>query len=67
MGEAAKAVDVQAYTVKDFCAAYGVGRSTVYEEIKAGRLRTVKVGARTLIPVDSARAWFEQLPEGNAA
>lgn len=33
-----------------------VGRSTLYRLIGDGRLQTVKIGRRTLIPVSSIRA-----------
>jgi excisionase family DNA binding protein len=33
----------------------GIGRSKLYELIKAGEIETVKIGASTLIPVDSLR------------
>ncbi|MEN2787559.1 helix-turn-helix domain-containing protein [Sphingomonas qilianensis] len=36
--------------------ALGLGRTTVYQLIKAGRLKTVKVGRRTLVRADSIRA-----------
>lgn len=39
-----------AYGVADACQRLGVGRTTIYELIKAGELRPVKIGARTLIP-----------------
>jgi hypothetical protein len=39
----------RARTVKQFCADYGVGKTLTYAEMKAGRLRAVKVGFRTLI------------------
>lgn len=52
---------IEAYTIPDFCRAYGVGRSYTYEEIKAGRLRIVKAGRRTLIPAADARAWLATL------
>jgi excisionase family DNA binding protein len=48
-----------AYRVEEFGAAAGVGRSTVYEEISAGRLKAVKCGSRTLIPADAAEAWLK--------
>lgn len=39
------------YSVPDACAALGgMGRSWLYEQIKAGRIRAVKLGARTLVP-----------------
>jgi excisionase family DNA binding protein len=54
--------DIQARTVKGFCQAYGVSRSTVYELIKAGKLIAVKANNRTLITEESAKAWFRNLP-----
>jgi excisionase family DNA binding protein len=46
----------RAYGVRDFCKAFGVSRSTVYNLISDGRLRTVKVAGRRLIPADAAEA-----------
>ena len=40
----------------------GLGRSAIYEELKAGRLEGVKVGKLTKIPMESARAWKAALP-----
>ena len=36
----------------------GVSRATLYQEIKSGRLRTFKVGARRLISSDALRDWI---------
>lgn len=44
------------YTVKEACEATGLGVTTIYELIKAGRLRKVKIGTRTLIPRSSLEA-----------
>jgi excisionase family DNA binding protein len=52
----------RAFSIPEFCLLYGVCRTTVYEEIRAGRLRAVKVGRRTLILVDDAEAWLAALP-----
>lgn len=59
--------DPQAFTVEAFCAAFGIGRTFLYQEIAAGRIETRKAGRRTLIPAESARRWFEALPKGAAA
>jgi hypothetical protein len=40
-------------TIPEACAATGLGRTKMYEEIAAGRVQTRKFGARTLIVVDS--------------
>jgi excisionase family DNA binding protein len=46
----------RAFRVEEFCAAYGLGRTKTYELIKAGKLGTVLVGGRRLIPKDAAEA-----------
>ena len=38
-----------AYGITEACKSVGLGRSFLYQEIAAGRLRTFKVGTRTLI------------------
>lgn len=46
-----QAVTPLLYSVNDSCAALGgIGRTWFYEQIKAGRIRTVKLGARTMVP-----------------
>ncbi len=46
----------RAYRIDEFCAAYGLGRTKVYELIKRGALRTVLVGGRRLVPVEAGEA-----------
>jgi excisionase family DNA binding protein len=41
----------------------GVGRSTLYEAVKAGKLRSRKCGKRSLILVNDLEAWLHSLPE----
>ena len=50
-----------AYSINSFCEASETSRTKVYDEIKAGRLKTVKVGRRRLITPDQARDYFERL------
>ena len=47
--------------------AAGVGRSTVFEEINAGRLKARKAGRRTLILRDDLAAWLANLPQRSSA
>lgn len=51
-----------AYTIKQFMALAGVGRSFVYDELAEGRLKAVKAGRKTLIRDEDARAWLGSLP-----
>jgi excisionase family DNA binding protein len=53
----------RAFSIREFCVLYSIGRTAVYLEIAAGRLRAVKVGRRTLIKHDDAEAWLAALPE----
>lgn len=36
----------------------GVGRSTIYSEVKAGSLKVRKIGRRTIIAMDDLRKWL---------
>jgi Helix-turn-helix domain len=55
------------FSVEQFCEIYDVGRSTAYNEIRAGRLKARKVGKRTIIGDEDAEDWFSQLPRVKAA
>lgn len=46
----------RAYGVREFCSAFGLSRSTVYNLMAEGRLKTVRVAGRRLIPADAAEA-----------
>lgn len=45
-----------AYSIKEACAATSWGRSTLYTFIADGRLRTVRIGGRRLIPAEALHA-----------
>ena len=51
-----------ALRVSEACRALAISRSKLYLELAAGRLRAVKCGRRTLIPVPEIKAWLEGLP-----
>jgi len=46
----------RAYQVNEAAAAYRLSRSTLYKLMAIGKLRTVKIGGRRLIPVDAIEA-----------
>jgi excisionase family DNA binding protein len=52
----------RALSFPEFCRRYGIGRTSAYAEVAAGRLRAVKVGRKTLILVDDAEEWLAALP-----
>lgn len=49
------------YRISEFSQATGICRTRLYEEIAAGRLRTVKFGRSTLIFADDANAFLSSL------
>ncbi len=57
-----------AFSLEDAAkAAGGVSRSTIYNEMRAGRLRSKLIGRRRVIPADALRAWIEAAPDGGAS
>jgi excisionase family DNA binding protein len=55
--------DRRAYRIKDFCALYSISRSSAYKLMAEGKLRSIRVGGRRLIPKECAEA----LLQGEAA
>jgi excisionase family DNA binding protein len=51
-----------AFSIREFCARYAIGRTKAYAEISSRRLRAVKVGRRTLITEADAQTWLATLP-----
>lgn len=51
-----------AYTIPELVRDTGAGRSKIYEEIAAGRLKVRKLGKRTLVLHGDAAAWLQSLP-----
>lgn len=58
----ARETNIKALTIRSFTEAYGISRAKIYRLIEEGDLKAVKVGSRTLIPIESAEAWFASLP-----
>lgn len=50
----------RALSIDEFCERYGIGRSCVYQLINSGKLRSVKIGKRRLIPVDAAELLLQE-------
>ena len=52
----------RSFSVKTFCDRNEVGKTTVYGEINAGRLRARKANKRTLITEEDEAEWLKNLP-----
>jgi len=52
------------YSIKETADALRLGRTSVYNFIKAGRLETVKLGRRTLVKVSSIKALIDESEVG---
>lgn len=55
--------DRMALTVNEFCGALRIGRSLFYEEVKRGRIKILKAGRKTLIPITECEAYLRRLAE----
>lgn len=53
--------DRLALSVTEFCDTCSISRSLFYQEVKAGRIQTLKAGKRTLIAVSEAHRWLNSL------
>ena len=48
-----------AYSINEACKASSIGKTMIYALIKAGSLKVVHIGGRTIIPADSLHALIE--------
>jgi len=53
----------EAFSVREFCARYGVCKQTFYDEIHRGRITAKKLGKKTVILRADAEVWAASLPE----
>jgi excisionase family DNA binding protein len=51
-----------AYSIPQLVALTGIGRTTIYAELKAGRLKARKIGRRTIFLSEDVTAWLSVLP-----
>ena len=49
------------FTIPEFMATTGLGRTTTYGLIGSGELETVTVGRRRLVPAEALQAWVASL------
>lgn len=51
-----------AYDIRGLMKASGKGRSTIFEDIGAGRLTARKAGGKLIVLYDDAKAWLQAFP-----
>ena len=56
-------MDVALFTIDEAAAQLRVSRWTVYNLIRSGQLRTIKIGRRRLVPTDALSECLEHLKE----
>ncbi|WP_432249972.1 helix-turn-helix domain-containing protein [Streptomyces sanyensis] len=61
MSTAAEPPEQLLYRPEEAATVLRVGRSTVYEEIRLGRLQTVRIGRRRLVPPEYIAQYVELL------
>lgn len=54
-------------TVEDAAERLSIGRTTMYALIKAGHIRTVRIGHLRRVPADALHTYVQQLADRNAA
>lgn len=50
-------------TVAEFCRDYNVSKTLAYQLMNAGKLSSLKIGAKRVITTDAAEAWLASLAE----
>ncbi len=59
-------IPAAAYSVEEAAQALTLGRTYTFKLIKEGKLRAIKAGRRTLIPVTEVQAFLARMAGGEA-
>lgn len=57
-------MDERQYTVKEISEHFSVSRQAVYDWIKEGKLRAIKLGERVRVPDSALRAFIQEVKPG---
>ena len=49
--------------INSFCNGVGIGRTRFYEDLHAGRIRTVKIGRKRLVLIGEREAYLERMAD----
>ncbi|TWA85155.1 excisionase family DNA binding protein [Azospirillum brasilense] len=55
-----------AESVEEFCASVGIKRTSFYKNVAEGRIKVLKAGRRTLVPITERDAFLRRLAGENA-
>lgn len=55
-----------ALSIVEACQFSGIGRTRLYAAISAGELKTLKIGARRLVPVAELKRWLKSFETGES-
>jgi excisionase family DNA binding protein len=53
-------IERRALRINDAAAAYGIGRNTIYKLMSEGKLATIKIAGRRLVPCDNMEALLRE-------
>lgn len=56
-----------ACTVAEFCHSLSIGKTRFYAEVKAGRIKVLKSGRKTLVPIGEREAYLKRLADATQA
>lgn len=62
-----ESVSPYALSIVEACRYSGLGRTRIYLAISSGELKTLKIGARRLVPVGELKRWLESFNDGETA
>jgi hypothetical protein len=57
----------EVFEILEFCSWARISRTMAFREIAAGRLVVRRIGDKSLVPIENARAWLASLPTNREA
>lgn len=60
-------IEKAAFSIDDAARALSIGRTSLYQQVKVGRLRTIKCGRRTLVLARDIDAFLNRLQQEGGA
>lgn len=60
-------MEPEVYSTAEFCERFRIGKTKFWDEVKAGRLRVIRLGRTVRITRADAMAWLDSLPVHMAA